>query len=117
MNAICANCPLRLYGCDILSEECRLLPEEVARVRLDLVLVAKNRQQAYYWRHLRKPPIRDDAKDPQERWRKKNPEKYREIKRRQWAKNKDGINARRRLRRSLSGASSDQTQVQVDRNC
>ena len=115
MNAICANCPLRLYGCDILSEECRLRPEEVARVRLDLVLVAKHRQQAYYWRHLRKPPIRDDAKNPQERSRKKNPEKWREIQRNQYAKHKDARNARRRLRRSLSGASSGQTQAQVDR--
>ena len=115
MNAICANCPLRLYGCDILSEECRLLPEEVARVRLDLVLVAKNRQQAYYWRHLRRMPTRDSAKNAQERWRKRHPEKYREIKRRQYAKNREGICARRRLRRSLSGASNDQTQVQVDR--
>ena len=115
MNAICANCPLRLYGCDILSEECRLLPEEVARVRLDLVLVAKNRQQAYYWRHRPAIRERDNASDRFDRWRKKNPEKWREIQRNQYAKHKDARNARRRLRRSLSGASSDQTQVQVDR--
>jgi len=86
----CDNCTLLF--CDIISPDCRLSPREVPKIRPDLIRRLTASQEHY--RRYRANYISASRS-----WRQRNPEHYRKIKRDQWAKNKDGINARRREKR------------------
>jgi hypothetical protein len=98
----CDNC--RLLFCDIISSECVLKPNEVAKVRPDLIKSLT---------HYRAYKATNDAAC--KNWRERHPKKRRRIQRDQWAKHKDAINARRRLKRHLSGAICEPSPEQVTR--
>jgi hypothetical protein len=87
MNPICANCRI---ACDIISSECRLRPEQVARVRLDLIKNVLTHYERYG----------EQCRRAAKAWRLRNPERRREIVNSQYQKHKDGRNARKRARRA-----------------
>lgn len=99
----CKYCPIR-SGCDILSELCRLRPEEIPQLRPDLVKTPKvlTPQQASSRKYLANN--RPRRLETERQWRVRHKDAITARQQDWWAENRDEINTKRRARRKMKTA-------------